>query len=652
MTELQCLLTFIMLLPGYPGQSDDVFRLSRLLRTCHDHNDDEALVSLAERLIQLDDQIISVFNGIEHKFKPVHGFRTRPQSVLPRFLYGLISRVFLDDGTLKDDYCDYSFEALITGLRLVRRCSIKSQASIAEQRGVAEFLDAQRAPDRTFDVRVADSLAVMWHALLSDDPDVILGFPGNGVTLDMRFPYAPSMSFVSPRSVPRPIYRYMHTALDKFLPSYDLYSDCELIKFYEYIPYPDRTCTLVCVPKSFKVQRGISITNTAAVIVGATLRETIWQQARHHGLKDAMNVHEQSRSHRILRKFFKRIACLDLRGGSTCFTVKQQLHYLSKSHFATNMFNFSRPFMVQYKSDEPVEVTTLTMGDSSCTALLTTNLAFFVLLSIARKYLGLLKGEVFPAAMFRTVIQFAIESGIFDMFAVVGDDVIIPEEIYDEFIEICQSQGVTINERKSSRAESNHKETCGAWVIATSTGDQRSIYPFRAVNQNRNLSVALASSNAHFRRTRTSRFAVELMIANAPATHMLEYLNTEAYTPDEIGCPLGKNPRPRKVVPGSKRSVKVPDDIAFAFKCKDSEIAVRESRRPDVPRGRIRKFVDSPKRDRIDASVAADRIDSRPYGLRKLMAPSFHDMFTEQDNRCELSYLTNGLKLSGSGWVS
>jgi len=629
MTELQCLLTFLTLLPAYAGQKDDIFRLERLLRTCLNHGDDDGLVALANRLIALDDHIVSVINGIELSIQPIPGFRTRPQSNLPRFLYGLTSRIFLDTGHLRDDYCDYAIEALLTGLRLIRRCSIKSQASKAEQLGVAEFLNAQRAPERDFDLRVADSMAVMWHALVGDEPDVVLGFPGNGVTQDMRFPYVPKMSFVNPRKVPRPIFRYMYDALDNFLPSYDLYSDCELIKVYDYTPYPDRISKLVCVPKSFKVMRGITITNTASTIIGATLRETIWNQCRKHGIKEAINVHDQKRSHDILRRFFQKTARLDLRGGSTCFTVKQQLHYLSQNHFCLNMFNFSRPFQVQYKEEEPVEVTTLTMGDASCTALLSVNLMFFILIAIARKYFGLLRGEVFPHAMFKTSVQFAIEEGIFEMMAVVGDDVVIPDDLYEEFIEICRSQGVTINVRKSSRGNSVHGETCGAWVIKTPSQGQKNIYPFRAVNQSPDLATTLSAAHAHYGRTRFGTFAAEALIANAPLTHQLEYLNTEAYAPNEIGCPLGKNPHPRRVVPGSKRSYKVPDDIAFAFRCTDSEVSVRESRRPVVQRGRIRKFVDPSKRDRIHLVRSENRTNPRPYVTQKVNTnrASFKDMF-------------------------
>jgi len=599
MTELEALLTFLLNLPRYVGQQIDVSRLARRLRTILAHDDQESLVALATNLLRFDDAVVVGLNS--GKFQIDSTLSLYPRSVLPRFLYGLSSRIFESDGTLKGTYDVFAVDALLTALRLVRRCSIKSQSAEAEKAGVTDFISAQTAPSRQFDEVIADSMSVLWSELL-DDPtrDITLGFPGSGVTSDMRFPYVPRMSFVDPSTVPHPIRGYMVRAVDRFLPNYfEVTSDCDLIQVYPYLPYPERICKLVTVPKSFLTDRAITITNTSSVIIGATLRETIWTAARYHGLKEAMNVHDQKRSHGILYRFFNRIACLDLKGGSTCFTVEQQLHYFRKSRFATNMFNFSRPSFVRYKKEEPVEVRTLTMGDASCTALLTTNLAFFVLLAVARKYLGLLRGEVFPAAMWHTVLQFVREEGILDLFGVVGDDVIIPEEIYDEFVEICLSQGVIINARKSSVSTSNHKETCGAWGVRIPVDagipvaeDFWKIYPFRARTSSKDLVTSMSAVAANFGRVKNSRFAIELMIANSAFSHQIEYLNTEGYHESDIGSPIGTNPFPRTINPCTRKYRTVPDDIACAFGCADSRIDVRESKRPILQRGRITKYRD------------------------------------------------------------
>lgn len=593
MTELQCFLTFILNLPFFKGQKTDVFRFARRLRTILDHDDDDGLCEEATKLTNFDDQIVHGLNS--GRFAAVPGYATYPCSVLPKFLFGLTSQVFAMDGTLLDDYDGSAVDALLTGLRLVRRCSIKSQSAKAESAGVADFISAQTAPSTPYCWVVADSLSTMWSCLL-DNPtkDLTLGFPGNGVTSDMRFPYVATMSFVDVRTVPPPIRGYMVLAIDRFLPKYfEVTSPSPLIQIYPYVPYPERVSKLVTVPKSFKTDRAITITNTSSVIIGATLRETVWTAARRHGLKACMNVHDQKRSHDILLKFFPMLALLDLKGGSTCFTVQQQLHYLSKSKFARDMFNFSRPYSVKYKKEDEVPITTLTMGDSSCTALLTTNLAFFVLLAIARKYLGLRPYESFPPAMWQTVIDFAIQSGIFDMFAVVGDDVVIPQEIYDEFIEICLSQGVVINTRKSSTAESIHKETCGAWVLKTPEGLRR-IYPFRARSKSTDLATNLSALSANIGRIRRSDFAIEVIIANATSfSHQLEYLNTNGYTESDVGSPLGTNPQPRRINHRPAKQRDVPDDIACAFGCRDSKIAARESRRPALVFGRPSRYKSS-----------------------------------------------------------
>lgn len=603
MTELQVLLTFLINLPTFRGQAQDCFRLARRLRVLLDHDDSLQTIELASSLLVFYDNVVVGLN--QGVFPTVPIFSSYPRSVLPRFLYGLTSQVFDDDGLRRDNYSVQAVDMLQTALMLVRRCSVPENSKVAEAQGVSEFLEAQQAPSSPIDDYVADNITAMWSYVM-DDPqtDVTLGFPGNGVTSDMRFPYVPKMCFVDPESVPRPIRSYMVRAVDKFLPSYfEVDSPCNLIQVYPYVEFPQRVCNLVTVPKSFKTTRAITITNTSSVIIGATLRETIWTALRRHGLKFVANVHDQSRSHEILKTEFDNVALFDLKGGSTCFSVEQQVRYLSHSRFAMSMFNYSRPSTVKYRNEAEVPVTTLTMGDSSCTALLTTNLVFFCLFAVARRYF-ILPGEVLSECMFRNLIKFTDDLGFFDRIAVVGDDVIVPAEIYQDFQEIAESQGVVINTRKSSIPTAVFKETCGSWFVKVpqSTKVHR-LFPFRARTHSSDLIQNLSSMDALLSRSKKSSFLLASIIANSRFTHQLEYLNTEGYTNADIGSPIGINTKPRRVIPTAPKSIVVPDDVGLAFRLSESRATPRFTRRPVVDRGRIRQFSDLA----YDKRVATDQ---------------------------------------------
>lgn len=602
MTELQVLLTFLINLPTFRGQSQDCFRLARRLRVLLDHDDSLQTIELATSLLAFYDNVVTGLN--QGVFPVVPVFSCYPRSVLPRFLYGLTSQVFDDDGSRRCDYSVAAVDTLLTALMLVRRCTVPENSKVAEAQGVSEFLEAQQAPSSPIDDYIADNITAMWSYVM-DDPqnDITLGFPGNGVTSDMRFPYVPKMSFVDPNTVPPPIRSYMVRAVDKFLPKlFEVDSPCSLIQVYPYVHYPERVCSLVTVPKSFKTTRAITITNTSSVIIGATLRETIWTALRRHGLKFVANVHDQSRSHEILKTEFDNIALFDLKGGSTCFTVEQQVRYLSHSRFAMSMFNYSRPSTVKYRNETEVPVTTLTMGDSSCTALLTTNLVFFCLFAVARRYF-ILPGEVLSESLFRNLIKFTDELGFFDRIAVVGDDVIVPAEIYQDFQEIAESQGVVINVRKSSVPESPFKETCGSWYVKNPLDlTIHRCFPFRARTSSSDLIQNLSSMSALLGRSKKSLFLLASIIANSDFSHQLEYLNTEGFTNADIGSPIGINPLPRKIVPRVSKSVVVPDDVGLAFRLSESRATPRFTRRPVVDRGRIRKYRDISRDERVAVS--------------------------------------------------
>ena len=640
MTELQSLLTFLLNL-RYVGVSKDVARLSAQLAYIIRHKDYDQAADLVRALLLFDDSIIQGLNSRRFSANFQNTFSLYPCSVLPRFLFGLTSRVFCPiTGDLLPNYNTTNIKVILHALRLVRRCSLPGFQKQADILAIKDFVASQESlvppvqkvcSDKET-VLIADSISSVWTFLLEKfDENLKLGFPGPGTTLDMVFPYSPQSVVVDTRSLRGLVREAMVTAVSKFLPDWDIDEDCNLVRAYPY--NSTRVGRIVSVEKSFLIGRGITLGPTAGVSIAATARETVFECLRRLGVLHLCNLHDQKRSHRLLRRRFRSLVLRDLKRGSTCFTVLQQLLYLSGVPTASAMYDASRLLYIDYEDPydtvddnvcitRRVPISTLTMGDASCVAWLTGNLFVCALLSIASVEFGHPLGVKIDRPMFERTIEFLIDHGD-DLLAIVGDDVVIDQKYAAVFDYIIESQHVSINHRKSSVADSVFKETCGAFGIRSFDDEIHSAYPFRAPRLSNDIVGNLSSLWAAYQRCKNSEFALELLIAHASSfSHLLEYLNNESHVSSFLGSPCGHGQSIRTVRVKPRKTVRVPDKVAYVFGFRDCEASPRESRRVSVERGRICKYVDParPSNSEPDCKVEGDlskhqvqQLRSRPF---------------------------------------
>lgn len=627
MTELQVLLTFLLNL-RYVGVSKDVARLTNQLGYIIRHSDFDQAADLVRFLLKFDDAIVSGLNTKRFKLDIPIPVTRYPSSVLPRFLFGLTSRIFDPiTGDILINYCDRSVEMALCALRIVRRCSLPGFQKVADQLAIADFVASQESLEPPANkvcsdkesTEIAHSMADFWGYTLEDFEDELqLGFPGPGVTLDMQFPYQPTSVMVDTRSLRGETRDMMVKAIDKFLPTVETeWPDCPIVRAYPY-DY-QRIGKIVSVEKSFNIGRGITIAPLSSVSIAATLRKTIKNCFRRKNILRFCNVDDQKRSHRLLRRRFKFLCLRDVERGSTCFSVLRQLIYLSRCPKASRMFDDSRLLYIEY--DDPktgprlVPITTLTMGDASCTAFLTGNMFGLAFLSVAAVEFGYVPGTPLSRDTYDETLSFLDENGD-DLLAFVGDDVVIDERYAALFDYLLQSQHVTINHRKSSDANSIHKETCGYWILRSAKESLREIFPFRAPRLSSDIVGNLSSLRSAYERCMRSEFALELLIAYSSVfSHSLEFLNNESHTSTFLGSPVGFRLNARQCVSNRRKSITVPDEIAYVFGFKDCEASPRESRRVQLERGRIVKYFDPAKprdkqpnhKDQIVASKHSSR---------------------------------------------
>lgn len=230
------------------------------------------------------------------------------------------------------------------------------------------------------------------------------------------------------------------------------------------------------------------------------------------------------------------------------------------------------------------------MGDAMSVSLLTTTL-WLVLVLAYMKY------NEMPLTMenFREAVR---QMRRLDLFRVVGDDMIFPDYLNAIVRILLEGIGVTVNERKSSRATSHHKESCGAWFISNGLKHVRRIYPFRAaVSQRRDFASVTQVIEQYVEKNIKSPFSHALFLAHTSillpvigkTETRLNYESALAYHPSIVGTPFGDTwSHQYRTVRGSKQ-VTVPDALAYAFRLSESLCTPRWSRRPDVARFRVRK---------------------------------------------------------------
>ena len=431
MTELLLLLAFLesMSLVGdacHIGLGRDIAYLKRITGFIDSAKANDYFANVITDLNRLDDAVVTGLSSKKPFSFESSVFKRKRNSVLPVFYYGPLSSVFDDSGVLRQRIDTVSVQFILESLRLVRRAKSKAFTKLASDKAASKFIAYQKMY-RPGNDTVLDDLTTLWQ-LFEQQSDFLesikYGHPGNGVTLDMRFPYVPDLCFLEDHSHENPAVALALTKAFKNLDPTSRHTDRYFNHCISECPFAGRyssngpvTAKLSVVDKKFDEGRAITVTDTASTIRGAILRNSVFNHHRINGSRSMVNVHDQSSSHKVLEKAFWKVACVDLEGGSSCLTVENLDRVLSKTVFVGPLWKASRPSAFTWKR-ETYQLTTLTMGDASSVALLTTTLWLALVLA----YMRYNEIPLTPSG-FKLAVRFM---RLNDLFRTVGDDLIFP----------------------------------------------------------------------------------------------------------------------------------------------------------------------------------------------------------------------------------
>jgi len=522
--------------------------------------------------------IVVGLNTGQFQFTRFDVFSRYPNSVIPKFLYGLSSKVFEDDGTLKLDRDSDAVEALLTGLRLLRRTTDETLDSLASQKAEQKFIDYQRTTRFNCKEAVADTKLVL--ELMFGDYEAMphtLGSPGNGVTSDMQFPYVPQLALPDVNQLPdvsREFYErclYNRIEILDYIRLDDL-PDCSLFRTYQYSRH--RSANLSVVPKSCVVGRAITVADTVSTIIGASLRETLQSRVRQMGLAHCMNTHDQTLSWDAILHFFDEVVCVDLEGGSSCLTV-DLLEELFPSWVVAIWAECRPQHFKPTGSKMHYLLTVLTMGDAVSVAMLTSTLFAATVAGISRAIFGEVTRQYIAI-----VLSLLVHTTLGDMVKWVGDDGIFPQWARQHVLSVLAGLGVTINERKSSYVNAIHRESCGCWVIKQSDGHLRRIFPYRLPSKTNNYDTQHMAIAGFLYRAERSSFHADLFAATGVFESSTRNNEFEAYNANELGSIYGVKPAKERLIPASTKGVPVADLISYLFGLEGGVAKPRFSRVP------------------------------------------------------------------------
>lgn len=610
MTELLLLLAFLEMyidtcesLDSYEAAASDLQWMRRTVNFIESAKAHDHFADVITDLNRLDDAVIS---GLARKHIPFTFnstvFRRMPKSVLPCFYYGPLSRIFDDQGYVKKRVDIKSVQFVLESLRLVRRAKHKAFTKKAADKAAQKFIAYQLA-DRPGNDAVLEKMSTMWSLFenASDFYDSIKrGTPGNGVTQDMRFPYVPDLCYLdfdrhaTPRSIVSGFNQKAFNSADPYSGSPDhnfdhVLGQCQFVGKYQ---KPDRRiASLSVVDKKFDEGRAITVTNTACTIEGASLRESIFYHHRLNGSISMVNIYDQSSSQKVVEEHFHSISCVDLEGGSSCLTITNLDRMLSKTTYSKEMWASSRPTGFKWKNTE-YNLSTLTMGDASSVALLTTTLWLVMVLAYM-----IHNGIPLHSWGYRTAVKAMVKDG---RFRTVGDDMIFPDRLYNIVAFLLGGIGVTINQKKTSRAKSLFKESCGCHVVSDNNRGVGRIYPNRAaVSKTKDYPSVTQVIEQFVDKTQESPFARELFLAHTKVLlpimgdpeepPRIHYEGLLSFHPSIVGTRFGTEwSHIYRTVRGNLQH-QVDDAIAYSCGFEDSLCTPRWTRRPDVTRFRVRR---------------------------------------------------------------
>jgi len=612
MTELQALLTFLLGVRHVYSVQADCDRIQNVLNHVYLYKDKPSFERFLVSLMALDDAIVVGLNTGRFEWKEHGAFSLFPHSCLPKFLRGVLSKVFDDEGNLRNDYTKDDL-AILEGLRLVRRTKFAELGVKSREKAIQTFVNFQRQVRQT-NGSVVDDMRQLWAIFAPESRfrgQLQLGFPGPGAMHDVSYPHVPQLCFVDHNTIPDPLVAgIMSDALALQLKSFAFdhhFPDCPYITIYPF-KRGIRVSTLVTVPKTCLTDRAITITDPDAVIIGATLRVSLFNVVEWWGWRDVLNVHDQSISQRCLNEHFDTISLADVEGGTGCLKIDTMTAILPE--YATKMFNCSksdyfsveenpavnRPFVIPCKKAQSKElqaifkkidlldlstqqsyedpdlplcdlgdlngvekITTLAQGDSSSVALLTITLGLALALGV---YYEDFSSYPLNFDTLSTIAQLMRKD---KRFHVVGDDMIFPSRFEASIRYVLVGLGVTINERKSSGMTGRYKETCGNYAVRLPDGTHEPIYPNRHPDKQNLSTVRMQATQEFIQRTKNSSFSLELALAvMAGVTHpyLEEY---ESYDLSCVGSPFGYLQPTFKYATFSGQPERLADEIAYAF---------------------------------------------------------------------------------------
>ena len=335
MTALVVTAAFIAKLSQeYPSLRKDFETFKRHVDYClaHGNAGSQLLTTYVGDLLRFSKAIVKAVNKGKLQFSSPSLAR-KSHAAYPRFLSGLTSMIFTENGYLRFAYNKVALKHVLEILALVKRVKHPNTVAEADRQGFKEFEEYQRKT-RHIDDTVVPPLAALWDYITRGiSAHATLGYPGPGATLDEYHPYAPRFSFVDPRTLPKSCADFYAQAfrnvtgedIYKFtLPGFhvpwltmsrDFLAQNFLPVYYPFVHAPQ--LNTVCVPKNVTVSRAITIAPVGNTIIGATYRNSIKNMWRVHGVEHLMNVHDQSLSHDVLRRFFDDLTLMDLEGGSS-----------------------------------------------------------------------------------------------------------------------------------------------------------------------------------------------------------------------------------------------------------------------------------------------------------------------------------------------
>lgn len=624
MTELESLSVFLDSAVWFePSLVRDRDKIASIKNHCEKKHDLNFLRSYVLDLLALYDSIVVGLNTGKFQFESPR-FSKRPSSSLPRFLGNVLAKVFDSSGNLLEDWCRESVELLLQSLALFKRFKHEALTKAADAASVDAFV-ATQSRQRPANRYAKNGIRKFWSVFTRDfESFATLGQPGPGSTMDERHPYVPKLTY-----------------LDTFDYEFSLMTT-DMVQFYDkafenhtgfkssrdwflsskpgispsfYRPEPSPILRGVSVPKNAKVSRFITINYVGNTCLGATYRNTVKSLWKAFGITHVLNVDDQSLSHRNLRLYFPILSLLDIEDGSSCFTNSFNREVLPSVFH--DYLDFIDGASVKI-GDEYVDVNTQLMGDAHSVAILTTHLYFVVLYAmfLTRNHESITRArsilmstnstcesaeEWLPAPNKDQILELIEESKSLPI-NIVGDDMLFPSE-FEHYVRIVlKGLGVSINERKSSTRDSNHKESCGSWFLRMPDGSPKRIYPFRCPEYQPK-PQRLRNLTSYLHKVEGSTFYLDLVHSFAK-TYGKEILR-ESYTTHQIGCIVGTG-LPQEVRELSRdKLVCLSDDERYNFNFKhesadESRVHARFKRRNPTPIVRLGKFVDRSRRSTKD----------------------------------------------------